>query len=119
MIKKISCLLAVYAFLFILGCGGGDGDTVVLGGYVLLNDDTPVQGVDVVFLWPAFLGDWEAIEKTDDTGWYAYKSKDRHPEYSVKITPEHPDYDFIPASYNLNDIRDSSVRDLDFLAVPK
>lgn len=102
----------------VCGCGN-DQEEHVLGGYVVLEDDTPVEGIEVVFLWPHWLGDWEAVETTDSTGWYGYKSEGRHPENRVTVTPRYESYGFSPAYYDLRDIRDANREDLDFLATPK
>lgn len=118
--KHIRPIILILSFLIIYGCDAGcDGETLVMEGYVELEDGSPVEGVEVVFLWPAFLGDWEATEVTDETGWYGYSSEGRHPENSVTITPTHRNYDFSPINYGLEGIRDRSQHDLDFVAIPK
>ena len=111
-------LVSICPLVLLVSCGGG-GDTIVLGGYMLLEDNTPVEGVEVVFVWPSWLGDWEAVVQTDETGWYGYYSEGQHPEYRVTITPNDPNYEFSPSTYALSDIREKSIDDLDFVAIPK
>jgi hypothetical protein len=119
-IKSISILFVFsLGVVSIIGSGGGGGDTIVLGGYILLEDDTPVEEVEVVFVWPGWLGDWEVVLLTDETGWYGYESKGQFPENSVTITPNDPNYEFSPIGYDLRDIREKNIYDLDFVAMPK
>ena len=101
--------------------GGGPGEIVTYGGYVLLQDDLPLEGVEVTFYWPDppnFDSDGILTTVTDEEGWFSMELSTFGPPSDFKITPSHPDYDFSPVSYSFGRIEEDHL-DLDFVAIPK
>ncbi len=119
-------LCAFFVFLFggisIIGSsGGGPGEIVTYGGYVSLQDDLPLEGVDMTFFWPDppnFDSDGILSTVTDEEGWYGMDLSTFGPPSDFTITPSHPDYDFSPVSYSFERIKGDHL-DLDFVAIPK
>lgn len=118
-IKAICFIFLPFILFLVLSCGSSSGNRT-LGGYVLLDDETPVADIEITFIWPSWLGDWESIEVTDETGWYSLEVEGQFYENSVTITPYHPDYSFTPEEYHLNNLYNISENlELDFIAIPK
>jgi hypothetical protein len=117
----IGSLAFFLAVLFILtGCGGGPGGVVIIGGEVLLQDGSPLEGIEVTFFWPDppnvnSDGTWVVL--TDENGWYS----DSHPnlwgDRDFTVTPNHPSYTFSPSSYHISEAYED-VLDLNFTAIP-
>lgn len=115
-------LFVLLGTLSIIGsAGGGPGEVVTYGGYILLEDDSPLEGIEVTFFWP----DPPNIESdgiltvfTDEEGWYSMELTTFSPPSDFTVTPSHPDYDFSPESYSFTRITDDQT-DLDFVAAPK
>ena len=117
MAKFVGAFILFSLSCLTFGCGPGDFQTD-LGGYVLLEDGTPVEGVVITFEWPEE-GLSTVTVTTDEEGWYSYQYVLLPPSYArVTVTPSHKDYDFEPSEYDLNVI-DGDALDLDFVAIPK
>jgi hypothetical protein len=110
---KIISLAFFLAVLFILtGCGGGPGEVVTYGGLVLLEDGTPLEGVEVTFFWPNppnVDSDGKWIVLTDEDGWYSewHNNLFRNREFTITEPPSY----YLPGSYEDN-------LDLNFTAIP-
>jgi len=101
--------------------GGGPGEIVTYGGYVLLQDDTPLGGVEVTFFWPDppnFESDGILTAVTDEEGWFGMELSTFSPPSDFTVAPSHPDYDFSPESYSFTKITEDHLN-LDFIASPK
>ena len=108
--------------LLVIGCGGGGGpgEVVTFGGLVLLQDGTPLEGVDVTFFWPDppnvnSDGTWTVL--TDKKGWYSDWHRTIWGDRAFTITPSHPGYEFSPTSYFFEGSYEDNL-DLDFIAIP-
>jgi len=101
-------------FLFI-ECNSTDRDT--LGGQVLLQDFSPLEGIEVVYHWPdcCRTGGGLLIIYTDIAGWYSYRYG--MPDLRVTITPSSPAYIFSPTKYEFQEVHADHL-DLDFIAIP-
>ena len=107
-------LLFVLTLVFLyMGCNSTI-EPHTLGGQVLLQDFSPLEGIEVVFFFPDY-GDGPKDIYTDKTGWYSYvygPVDDR-----VTITPSSPAYIFSPTSYEIQKVQGDHL-DLDFMAIP-
>jgi hypothetical protein len=126
-----NCLILKYVcvlFLVLSGgigiigsAGGGPGEIVTYGGYILLQDDSPLEGVEVTFFWPDppnFESDGILTVFTDEDGRYSMELTTFSPPADFTITPSHPDYTFSPESYSFGSVSDDHL-ELDFVAIPK
>jgi hypothetical protein len=107
--------------LAMIGCGGGlPGDFVTFGGQVLLQDGSPLEGVEVIFFMPDppnvnSDGKWTVL--TDEDGWYSDGLFTLWEDRDFTITPSHPAYIFSPTGYSFPGAYEDHL-DLDFAAIP-
>jgi hypothetical protein len=92
--KKALCKLSIIVPLFwgLSGCGGGPGEVVTYGGLVLMEDGTPLEGVEVTFFWPNppnVDSDGKWIVLTDEDGWYSEWHNNLFRNREFTITPFH------------------------------
>jgi len=121
--KEVLCQFSIFIFLSILvaGCsGGGPGEVLTYGGKVLLQDGTPLEGIEVTFFLPDppnidSDGTWTVL--TDENGWYSDWHSSIWGNRAFSITPHHPDYNFSPTHYYFNESYVDNL-DLDFTAIP-
>ncbi len=105
----------------IAGCWGGlPGDYVTFGGQVLLEDGSPLEGIEVVFFMPDppnvdSDGSWSVY--TDENGWYSEYLYTLWEDRDFSITPSHPSYIFSPTSYSFPGAYGDN-RSVDFTAFP-
>jgi len=118
--RRLLIFIILFIPLLVIACGGGPGEVVTFGGLVLLEDSTPLEGVEVVFFWPdppniESDGTWTVL--TDEDGWYSDWHTTLWGNRAFTITPSLPGYLFSPTSYSL----EGSYKDdleLDFTATP-
>jgi hypothetical protein len=120
--KKALCKLSIIVplFLGLSGCGGGPGEVVTYGGLVLMEDGTPLEGVEVTFFWPNppnVDSDGKWIVLTNEDGWYSEWHNNLFRNREFTITPFHADYDFEPPSYYLPGSYEDNLN-LNFTAIP-
>ena len=119
--KKFSYLVTILIVIAsIISCGGGPGEVVTYGGLVLLEDGTPLEGVEVTFFWPNppnVDSDGKWIVLTDEDGWYSEWHNNLFRNREFTITPFHADYAFEPPSYYLPGSYEDNL-DLNFTAIP-
>jgi hypothetical protein len=124
--EEVAMRRSLFFMLFILplaviDCGGGlPGDYVTFGGQVLLQNDSPLEGIEVVFFMPDppninSDGFWSVF--TDENGWYSDGLFTFWEDRDFTITPSHPAYIFSPTSYSFPGAYDDHL-DLDFIATP-
>ena len=124
MILRYLCVFMVVLFggisIIATGAGGGPGKIVTYGGYILLEDDSPLEGVKVTFFWPDppnVNSDGILTAYTDEDGWYSLELSTFSPHSDFTITPSDPDYNFSPVNYSFGEADDDHM-DLDFVAIP-
>jgi hypothetical protein len=122
MMLKYFCILCVIPPLIrFVGCVGAQpGGVVFFGGHVLLEDGSPLEGVEVTFYWPDppnvnSDGTWTVL--TDEDGWYSTELNSLFGNKDFTITPYHPDYDFSPIDYSFGESYEDQL-DIDFVAIP-
>ena len=107
--------------LLIVDCGGGlPGDYVTCGGHVLLQNGSPLEGIEVVFFMPDppnVNSDGKWTTYTDEDGWYEEYLFTLWEDRNFSITPSHPAYIFSPTSYSFPGAYEDHL-DLDFTALP-
>jgi hypothetical protein len=119
--KPLLTLMSTFLTLAVFGCWGGlPGDSVTFGGQVLLQDGSPLGGVEVVFFMPDppnvnSDGTWVVL--TDEAGWYSDELYTAWEERDIITTPTHPAYVFSPQRYFLGGAYEDHL-DLDFTAIP-
>lgn len=118
--KFLYLLFILVVVAFINSCGGGPGEIVTYGGKVLLQDGTPLEGIEVTFFWPNppnidSNGILSAV--TDEDGWYSLELSTFSPPSYFSVTPSHPEYNFSPTSYSFGKIEADNL-DLNFVAIP-
>ena len=119
--KRLLIFMPFILVLVMTNCGGGlPGDFVTFGGQVLLQDDSPLEGVEVVFFMPDppnvhSDGKWTVL--TDENGWYSDHLFTLWEDRDFSITPSHPAYTFSPTSYSFPGAYEDHL-DLDFTAIP-
>ena len=118
---KLSFIIALYIGLYGCAAGGGPGEVVTYGGLILVEDGTPLEGVEVTFFWPNppnvnSDGTWVVL--TDEEGWYSEWHTTLWRDRDFTITPFHPGYDFMPASYSFDGSYEDNL-DLNFTAIPQ
>ena len=124
MILRYLCVFMVVLFggiSIVATGGGGPGKVVIYGGHVLLQDDLPLDGVEVTFFWPDppnFESDGILTAFTDEGGWYSLELTTFSPPSDFTITPSDPDYVFSPENYSFRKINEDDHMDLDFIAIP-
>ncbi len=116
-IKSALCILS----LLLAACtgGAGFGSWATLGGQVLLQDGSPLEGVEITIFLPdaPFPGNDTLIETTDKDGWYSHDRFYLNEKDDTIITPSDPAYVFSPPSYLISRL-DGDHLDLDFTAIP-
>jgi hypothetical protein len=117
---KLSIIISLCIGLSGCTAGGGPGEVVTYGGLILLQDGTPLEGVEVTFFWPNppnvdSDGTWIVV--TDEDGWYSEWHNTLWRDRNFTITPFHQDYEFIPTSYSFEGSYESNL-DLNFTAIP-
>ena len=123
LLNKFLCIIAFLVVIaFITSCGGGGlSPDVTFGGKVLLQDGTPLEGIEVTFFWrdpPNFESDGILTAVSDEEGWYGMELSTFSPPSDFTITPSHPYYNFSPERYSFTKVTDDHL-DLDFIATPK
>lgn len=120
--KQLLIFIIFILPLLVISCGGGGGpgEVVTFGGLVLLQDGTPLEGIEVTFFWPDppnvnSDGTWTVL--TDEDGWYSDWHRTIWGDSAFTITPSHPDYVFSPTSYYFEGSYEDNL-DLDFTAIP-
>jgi hypothetical protein len=121
--KEVLKWITIFVFLsiFIAGCsGGGPGGVATIGGEILLEDGTPIEGIEVTFFWPDppnvdSDGTWVVL--TDENGWYSYSHPTLWGNRDFTITPKHTSYTFSPSSYNISEAYED-ILDINFTAIP-
>ena len=120
--KKFLCFITFLVVIaFIISCGGGGlYPDVTFGGKVLLQDGTPLEGIEVTFFIPEppnidSDGTWRVL--TDENGWYSDWAYSSLGGSYITITPHHPDYIFSPENYFLSKPFADNL-DLNFTAIP-
>ena len=102
-------------------CGGGVdliGDWATLGGQILLEDGSPVEGVEIAVYFPdSFHEDKYWFEYTDKDGWYSHVRGYFNVNDDTVITPSYSGYIFSPTSYRIYENSGDHL-DLDFTAIP-
>ena len=86
-----------------------------------MQDDLPLEGVEVTFFWPDppnLESDGILTVFTDEDGRYSMDLTTFSPSADFTITPSHPDYDFSPESYSFRRVTGDRL-ELDFVAIPK
>ena len=108
--------------LLVIDCGGGywPSDYVTFGGQVLLQDGSPLEGIEVVFFMPDppninSDGYWSTF--TDENGWYSDGLFTFWENRDFSITPSHPSYIFSPTSYSFPGAYEDNL-EVDFTATP-
>lgn len=114
--RALSFLSTVITLLLLSGCDDCSSDTMVVGGYVLLGDGTPVEYVEVTLMWPD-TGSGPMVVRTDEDGWYSYEYGEFAEDDRLTVTPYHDDFDFDPTRYDLPRVHGDQL-DLDFVAIP-
>ena len=122
----LKCLCVLFLVLsggigIIGSAGGGPGEIVTYGGNILLQDDSPLEGVEVTFFWPDppnIDSDGILTVFTDEDGRYSMELTTFSPSADFTITPSHPGYDFSPESYSFSRVTDDHL-ELDFVAIPE
>ena len=102
-------------------CGGGVdliGDWATLGGQILQQDGSPVEGIEIAIYFPdSFHEDKYWFEYTDKDGWYSHARGYFNVNDDTVITPSHSAYTFSPSSYTIYE-NSGDHMDLDFTAIP-
>jgi len=119
--KQLLIFIIFILPLLVIGCGGGGpGEAVTFGGLVLLQDGTPLEGVEVTFFWhdpPNVNSDGTWTVLTDEDGWYSDWHRTIWGDRAFTITPSHPGYVFSPTSYFFEGSHEDNLN-LDFIAIP-
>ena len=122
LLKKLLCFITfLNVVTFIISCGGsGLYPDVTFGGKVLLQDGTPLEGIEMTFFIPDppninSDGTWRVL--TDENGWYSDWAYSSLGGGYITITPHHPGYTFSPDSYFLGKPFSDNL-DLNFTAIP-
>ena len=120
-LRNVSIIFALLIGLYGCTAGGGPGEVVTYGGLILLEDDTPLDGVEVTFFWPNppnvnSDGTWVVL--TDEDGWYSEWHTTLWRDRGFTITPFHTEYNFMPTSYSFDGSYEDNL-DLNFTAIPK
>lgn len=117
--KRLPILVIFILPLVVIFCScGSQGHYVEFGGQILLEDGSPLAGVEVEFFMPESAGifsDGRWTVMTDESGWYQDKLYTIDQDFS--ITPSHPSYIFSPESYSFPGVYEDHL-DLDFTAFP-
>jgi hypothetical protein len=109
-------LFALTLVFLYMGCNSTI-EPYTLGGQVLLQDFSPLEGIEVSYFWPDddVYGGGPKIIYTDIAGWYSYRYG--FPDERVTITPSSPAYIFSPTKYEFQEVHADHL-DLDFIAIP-
>jgi hypothetical protein len=106
--------------LLVVACGGGGFDLLdwaTLGGQVLTQDGSPLEGIEVIFSFPDSFPEADPmIEVTDQDGWYIHGRGYFDGDDDTIITPSHPAYIFSPVNYIIYGNSGDNL-DLDFTAI--
>ena len=108
-------VLAIILLFFFPGCDVGKDYTV--GGQILLEDDTPLEGVEVYLDWLGY-SDMKFTVHTNDAGWYSHKYDSWFTKDPIIIFPSDPAYIFSPLEYDFLTGLGGDQLELNFTAIP-
>ena len=118
MVRVFRMLTLLFLSTMVFGCAGSDDENISLSGYVILQDETPFEGVEIgISVIPD--GD-EVTVVTDEEGWYSYEFSSEDWDSSIGsaiIQPSSAGYSFDPPQY-IRSNYDGGSENLDFVATP-
>ena len=92
-------LLLVFAITLLFFFTGCDlSEDYRIGGQILLEDNTPLEGVEVYLDWVGY-SNMQLTVFSDEAGWYSYKYDAWFTRDSFIITPSHSAFTFSPLDY--------------------
>lgn len=108
-------VFAITLLFFLTVCDLSKDYTI--GGQILLEDDTPVEGVEVYLDWIGY-SDMQFTVLTDEAGWYSHKYDAWFTRDRIIITPSHSAYIFSPLDYDFPKGLGGDQLELNFTAIP-
>ena len=114
--KQCPMLLVFAMTLLCLFTGCDLSEDYRIGGQILLEDDTPVEGVEVYLDWVGY-SDMQFTVFTDEAGWYSTKYDAWFTRDRFIITPSHPAFTFSPIDYDFPKGLGGDQLELNFTAI--
>ena len=106
---------AITLLFFLTGCDLPENYTI--GGQILLENDSPVEGVEVYLNWVGY-SDMRFTVFTDEASWYSHKYDGWFTRDRIIITPSHSAFIFSPLDYDFSEGLGGDQLELNFTAIP-